>query len=125
MTRVLVVDDEPQIRKALSVNLTARGYTVDVAASGEEALARLRAAQRRYRPTPDEPVIVADAFRIDLAQKTITATGGGLVHLIPIEWAIVEALVRHSGRLITQRQLLRRCRVRSTSYRFEPDHEPS
>ncbi len=38
MTRVLVVDDEPQIRKALKVNLSARGYDVDLAASGEEAL---------------------------------------------------------------------------------------
>src|SRR5215471_16516571 len=40
MTRVLVVDDEPQIRRALSVNLNARGYDVDVAATGEEALRR-------------------------------------------------------------------------------------
>jgi len=39
MTRILVVDDEVQIRKALSVNLRARGYEVDLAASGEEALA--------------------------------------------------------------------------------------
>jgi two-component system, OmpR family, KDP operon response regulator KdpE len=38
MTRVLVVDDEPQIRKALAVNLQARGYDVDLAASGEEGL---------------------------------------------------------------------------------------
>jgi two-component system, OmpR family, KDP operon response regulator KdpE len=37
--RVLVVDDEPQIRRALSTNLRARGHTVDLAASGEEALA--------------------------------------------------------------------------------------
>jgi two-component system KDP operon response regulator KdpE len=36
--RVLVVDDEPQIRRALAVNLRARGYDVDQAASGEEAL---------------------------------------------------------------------------------------
>ncbi len=43
MTRILVVDDEPQIRKALSVNLTARGYEVDLAESGEEALARAAA----------------------------------------------------------------------------------
>jgi two-component system, OmpR family, KDP operon response regulator KdpE len=40
LTRVLVVDDEPQIRRALSVNLNARGYDVDVAATGEEALRR-------------------------------------------------------------------------------------
>ena len=38
MTRILVVDDEPQIRKALSVNLRARGYDVDLATTGEEAL---------------------------------------------------------------------------------------
>ncbi|MDO9173476.1 MAG: response regulator transcription factor [Actinomycetota bacterium] len=177
MTRILVVDDEAQIRKALSVNLTARGYTVDVAASGEEALAvaaahhpdlvlldlglpgidgvavveglrgwttvpiimlsvrdseaekvraldagaddyvtkpfgmnevlaRVRAAQRRYHPMAEEPVIATVAFRIDLAQKTITDGDGAHVHLTPIEWAIVEALVRHPGRLITQRQLL-------------------
>lgn len=43
MTRILVVDDEPQIRKALSVNLTARGYEVDLAESGEDALARAAA----------------------------------------------------------------------------------
>ena len=36
--RVLVVDDEPQIRRALSVNLKARGYDVDQASTGEEAL---------------------------------------------------------------------------------------
>ena len=38
MSRVLVVDDEPQIRRALAINLRARGYQVDLAASGEEAL---------------------------------------------------------------------------------------
>src|SRR6476659_5830469 len=38
MARILVVDDEPQIRKALSVNLRARGYDVDLAPTGEEAL---------------------------------------------------------------------------------------
>lgn len=38
MTRVLVVDDDPQIRRALQINLRAREYEVDVAASGREAL---------------------------------------------------------------------------------------
>ena len=38
MTRVLVVDDEPQISRALAVNLKARGYDVDVASTGEKAL---------------------------------------------------------------------------------------
>src|SRR2546429_1366349 len=38
ISRVLVVDDEPQIRKTLEVNLRARRYDVDVASTGEEAL---------------------------------------------------------------------------------------
>ena len=38
MNRVLVVDDEPQIRRALSINLQARGYEVEVAPDGESAL---------------------------------------------------------------------------------------
>jgi two-component system KDP operon response regulator KdpE len=39
MTKVLVVDDEPQIRRALRLNLGARGYEVVEAESGERALA--------------------------------------------------------------------------------------
>ena len=38
MDRVLVVDDEPQIRRALGINLRARGYEVDLAETGEQAL---------------------------------------------------------------------------------------
>ncbi len=35
---ILVVDDEPQIRRALQLNLRARGYGVELAADGLEAL---------------------------------------------------------------------------------------
>ena len=38
MTRILVVDDEPQILRALGTNLKARGYDVDLAPTGEAAL---------------------------------------------------------------------------------------
>ncbi|GIJ78697.1 two-component system, OmpR family, KDP operon response regulator KdpE [Micromonospora phaseoli] len=38
MTRILVVDDEPQILRALRINLRARGYEVDIAATGADAL---------------------------------------------------------------------------------------
>ena len=37
--RVLVVDDEPQILRALRINLRVRDYEVDVASTGAEALA--------------------------------------------------------------------------------------
>jgi two-component system KDP operon response regulator KdpE len=38
VTRVLVVDDEPQILRALRINLRVRNYEVDTAATGSEAL---------------------------------------------------------------------------------------
>lgn len=38
MTRVLIVDDEPQLARGLSLNLVARGYDVDVARDGRSAL---------------------------------------------------------------------------------------
>jgi two-component system, OmpR family, KDP operon response regulator KdpE len=38
VTRVLVVDDEPQILRGLRANLVARGYEVDTSADGETAL---------------------------------------------------------------------------------------
>jgi two-component system, OmpR family, KDP operon response regulator KdpE len=49
MTRVLIVDDEPQILRALRINLTARQYEVVTAADGTAAL---RAA------TEDRPDLV-------------------------------------------------------------------
>ena len=45
MTRVLVIDDEPSILRALRINLSARSYEVSTAAdgtSGLEAMARDR-----------------------------------------------------------------------------------
>jgi two-component system, OmpR family, KDP operon response regulator KdpE len=39
VSRILVVDDEPQLLRALGTNLRARGYDVELAPSGEAALA--------------------------------------------------------------------------------------
>jgi two-component system KDP operon response regulator KdpE len=40
--RILVVDDDPQIRRVMRVTLTARGYDVDEATNGEAALDKVR-----------------------------------------------------------------------------------
>jgi len=177
VSRVLVVDDEPQIRRALGINLRARGYDVDLAETGEqglelaarhhpdvvvldlglpgidgveviqglrgwtqvpvivlsvreaesdkvaaldagaddfvtkpfgmdELLARLRAALRRAAPSEEEAVVVTADFTIDLAAKRVVSAGGDEVRLTPTEWQIVEVLVRHSGKLVAQKQLL-------------------
>jgi two-component system KDP operon response regulator KdpE len=44
--RILVVDDEPQIRRIMRTTLTSAGYEVDDAKTGEEALLKVR----DYRP---------------------------------------------------------------------------
>jgi two-component system KDP operon response regulator KdpE len=41
--KILVVDDDPQIRRAMRATLTSRGYEVADARTGEEALDELRA----------------------------------------------------------------------------------
>ncbi|GIU88246.1 MAG: DNA-binding response regulator [Acidimicrobiia bacterium] len=177
MTRVLVVDDEPQILRALVANLRARGYEVDAAATGEialqlaarhrpdlvildlglpgmsgaevidglrgwtdvpilvlsardaerdkiaaldagaddyvtkpfgmgELLARVRAAtRRRVHGSPEPAVVATPAFSVDLAAKQVRRDGRE-VRLTPIEWQIVEVLVRNPGKLVTQRRLL-------------------
>jgi two-component system, OmpR family, KDP operon response regulator KdpE len=40
--RILVVDDDPQIRRVMRVTLTGQGYEIDDAKSGEDALERVR-----------------------------------------------------------------------------------
>jgi two-component system KDP operon response regulator KdpE len=47
-------------------------------------------------------------WRVDLADRRVTGSGGtgGEVKLTPTEWKLLEAFVRHPGKLIGQRQLL-------------------
>ena len=228
MTRVLVVDDEPQILRALRINLRVRHYEVSVAANGEQALAeaarhppdvvildlglpdldgveviqglrgwtsapiivlsgradstdkvdaldagaddyvtkpfamdellaRIRAVGRRAAPDGEVPQVHLGELVVDLAAKRVTrAAGSGPagpgadgpgavrpraagpggagpgavgpraagpggagsgaggagpggspdVRLTPTEWHLLEVLLRHPGKLLSQRQLL-------------------
>ena len=71
----------------------------------DELLARLRAALRRHQPAAEEPVVETPDFRVDLAARRVTVADVE-VHLTPTEWGILDVLLRHPGRLVTQRQLL-------------------
>ena len=44
MPRILIVDDDPNLLRLLSLRLKSEGYEVTEAASGEKALALLHAA---------------------------------------------------------------------------------
>ena len=197
MTRVLVVDDEPQILRALRINLRVRQYEVFTAATGAEALAvasrhppdlvildlglpdlsgldviqglrgwtsvpivvlsgradsadkvealdagaddyvtkpfsmdellaRMRAAMRRAGEPDEQPRIRLGDLVVDLAAKrvehaapaSISRTGpdtgsadgmapaDGDIRLTPTEWHLLEVLLRHPGKLMSQQQLL-------------------
>jgi two-component system KDP operon response regulator KdpE len=181
VTRVLVVDDEPQILRALRINLRVRQYDVRTAATGaqaleqaskhppdlvildlglpdldgveviqglrgwttapiivlsgradsidkvealdagaddyvtkpfgmEELLARMRAVSRRAIADGDEPRVRLGDLVVDLAAKRVISeqngTEGADIRLTPTEWHLLEVLLRHPGKLLSQQQLL-------------------
>ncbi len=72
-----------------------------------ELLARLRVALRRAATDEGgEPVFVLGDLRVDLGARLVFR-GEAEVHLTPIEYKLLSALVRHAGRVLTHRQLLR------------------
>jgi two-component system, OmpR family, KDP operon response regulator KdpE len=77
--------------------------------SMEELLARMRAVERRAATDGDEPRLRLGDLIIDLAAKrVIRADGEGAdVRLTPTEWHLLEVLLRHPGKLLSQQYLLR------------------
>ena len=174
---VLIIDDEPQIRRFLGISLRAQGYKVLEAENGatgletlasrgadavildlglpdldghevlrelrawssvpvivlsvrsgetdkvkaldagandyvtkpfgvQELCARLRALLR-LRPEDDQAAVFDDGIlKIDLARRQITRNHEA-VALTRKEWSLLNLLMRHTGRVVTQPQLLR------------------
>jgi two-component system KDP operon response regulator KdpE len=71
-----------------------------------ELLARLRAVQRRAPEAHEEPVFVSGDLKVDLASRTVTLKNKE-VHLTATEYALLHELVRHAGKVVMHRQLLR------------------
>ena len=73
-----------------------------------ELLARIRAALRRAATIGDgasATVFRTGNIEVDL-EKRVVLVGGAEVHLTPIELRLLQVLIRHAGKVITQRQLL-------------------
>ena len=73
--------------------------------SGDELLARLRAALRRTR-TSSQPVIEVGDLRIDLERRQVTV-GDREVFLTPIEYDLLRLLAENEGKLMTHPTILR------------------
>lgn len=73
----------------------------------EELLARMRVALRRTaRTEAGEPLFQIGDLRVDLEKRRVFIAGKE-VHLSPTEYKLLGVLVRHAGKVITHRQLLK------------------
>jgi two-component system, OmpR family, KDP operon response regulator KdpE len=73
--------------------------------SGDELLARLRAALRRAAPSPD-PILDIGELRIDQEKRAVTMDGEP-VSLTPIEYDLLRLLAENRGKLLTHPMILR------------------
>ena len=133
--RVLVVDDDPELRKLLSAYLTDVGYAVDLAADGEqmrraidrvvglevgaddylakpfsprELLARLRALLRRSQPAAPAPAAKSLAFgpfRLDPDAHRLLRNGVE-VELATADFELLKVFVERPGRVLSRDVLL-------------------
>ena len=74
--------------------------------SAAELLARLRAIQRRAPEASEEPVFVTGDLTVDQTTRTVTVKKQE-VHLTATEYALLHELVRHAGKVVTHKYLLR------------------
>ncbi len=71
-----------------------------------ELLARIRVALRHAIQSPNaDPVFVMGGLRVDLERREVSVDGSS-ARLTPIEYRLLEALVRRAGRVSTHQQLL-------------------
>lgn len=72
-----------------------------------ELTARVRALLRRKSRTGDDssPLIEFGEVQIDFSKRTVLRNGAA-VHLTPIEYKLLSALLSHPGKVITQKALL-------------------
>ena len=73
---------------------------------GAELLARLRALQRRIKPTETTGLINFGPIEVDLIKRTVRKAGQA-VKFTAKEYALFHLLVTHRGRVLTHRQILR------------------
>jgi len=116
VTTILVVDDEPQIRRALRTSLEAHGYVVHTAGTGEEALVAAAEASpdlifldlglpdldgteviRRVRSFSEVPVIVLSVR--DRQADKVSALDAGADDYVAKPFRVAELVARLRARL--------------------------
>ena len=94
--------------KVAALDAGADDYLTKPFGTGE-LFARLRVANRHsaaVRAEGGEPVFEAGGLKIDVAARQVHRDGQE-VHLTALEYKLLATLVRHAGRVVTHRQLLK------------------
>lgn len=107
-TPIIVISARGQEKdKIEALDLGADDYVSKPFAVGE-LLARIRASLRRAATIQDGSegsIFRAGNLLVDLAARVVRVNESE-VHLTPIEFRLLATLVRHAGKVVTQRQLL-------------------
>ena len=108
-TPIVVISARGQERdKVAALDAGADDYLTKPFGVGE-LLARMRVALRhaaRAAGQPEDPVFAVGDLRVDLEHRLVSV-GEREVHLTPTEYRLLTALVRHAGKVLTHRQLLK------------------
>ena len=98
---------ESQAEKVAALDAGADDFVTKPFAM-DELQARMRAVLRRKGPAEVEPPVVrAGDLEVDLPRHAVTRAGEP-VHLTPTEFALLELMVTHPGKLLTHRWLLQK-----------------
>jgi two-component system, OmpR family, KDP operon response regulator KdpE len=101
---ILSVRDDDQ-SKVAALDAGAEDY-VTKPFSTPELLARLRAAQRKTRPEEEVSVFKSGDLTVDLTARVVKHAGRE-IKLTATEYALLRLFVRHPGRVLTHRHILR------------------
>ena len=103
---IVLSAEDSEHRKVVALDEGADDY-ITKPFSMPELLARVRGALRRRsaQTTPEDPILECADLRMDLARHTVTFADR-LVDLTPKEFAMLAALTRYPGRVLTHRTLL-------------------
>jgi two-component system KDP operon response regulator KdpE len=108
-TPIVVISARGQERdKVAALDAGADDYLTKPFGVGE-LLARMRVALRhaaRAAGQPEEPVFALGELRVDLERRRVHVAERE-VHLTPIEYKLLAALVRHAGKVLTHGHLLK------------------
>ncbi|MFY9261719.1 MAG: response regulator [Gallionella sp.] len=93
--------------KISALDAGADDYLVKPFAAGE-LLARIRVALRHVSVTTSTPegIFAVDALKVDLVHRKVTVNDTE-VHLTPIEYRLLTALIKHAGKVLTHQFLLK------------------